>query len=89
MQTPKSTEQSPAQRRQIRLVFYSLGVADVVLGAALAFLGPKYLGLDPTTAHIVGGLVAVLSLVSFWIGYYFSREPNGETSSGQVTRMRD
>jgi len=88
MDKPKDKQVTAAQRKRFRLAMYSWGV-EIVLGAALAFLGPKYLGVDRTTAQIVGGLFVVLSPLSFWIGYALSRAPDDEKGSGQVTRMRD
>ena len=68
---------------------YLCGVSDIVLGAAFAFLFPEVLGEDPEIYRICGGLVALLGLPMFWLGYRYGREPQGKNSSSQVFRTRD
>ena len=80
---------TPEQCRRLRLLCYFSGVSDIVIGAAIAFLAPEYLGNDPTESHIIGALVALLSLPTFWVGYRYIRARKDETGSDPVFKVKD
>ena len=89
MKNSASDERTPEQRKRFRLVFYSIGASDILIGAAIVFLAPEYLGNDPMESQIIGGIVALLSVPMFWVGHRHSRPPKDETSSRQVFKVRD
>ena len=89
MTKARTENPTPAQRRRFRLFCYSIGASDILLGTAIAFLAPEYLGNYPTESQIIGGIVALLSLPMFWVGYRLSRPPEDETPSRQVFKQRD
>lgn len=64
-------------------------MSDIVIGAAIAVLAPEYLGNDPTESHIIGAIVALLSLPMFWVGYRYTRAAEDETCSDSVFKVKD
>ena len=61
-----------AQRRQLGLVLQSVGLFDLALGAAIAILGPGFIGGGDATIDLVlwiaGAVIALGGLGLWWWG---------------------
>ncbi len=84
-----SVDVTDRQRRLRALVFQIIGLGDVVLGAALAVLGPRLVGGDAELDLILQILGAVLALTGFgiwWWGRFRQGAPGSMERSGLVMR---
>ena len=92
MNEPNSVGQTPQQRKLLALLLQIFGLSDIALGAAVAFLGPGFLGGDPTldtVLMIVGGVLALFGAGMWWWGRVrLAAHRPGERASKAVKRMR-
>lgn len=81
-----------ARRRRLGLVFRIVGLGDVALGAAIAILGPGFVGGGDATVHtvlmIAGVALALGGLGLWWWGRSRYGAAGFEAPSGPVTRRR-
>ena len=64
---------TPEQRRRASILIQTLGILDIVAGAACAALGPIAVGGDPATNAIwiiMGGVLALGGIAIWWFGRF-------------------
>jgi hypothetical protein len=85
-------ETRDAQRRRLGLVFQIVGLGDVALGAAIAILGPGFVGGGDATVDtvlmIAGAVIALGGLGLWWWGRTRYGARGFEAPSGPLTRRR-
>ncbi len=73
-------EKAAQARRHFSLVLQVGGMFDVGLGLALAFLGPRVFGGDPTVDMVLMGVGAFLVLMGIGL-WWFGRTRNASSAS--------
>ena len=81
-----------AQRRRLGLVLQIVGLGEVALGAAIAILGPGFIGGGDATVDtvlmIAGAVIALGGLGLWWWGRSRHGGSGFAAPSGLVTRRR-
>ena len=88
----KDDRPTPEQRRRVLRVLQFVGVTDILLGAALAFLGPGLIGGEPAVDVLLrggGAILAVSGVAVIGYGRYRLARDRNDENSRQVSRMRD
>ena len=72
------------------IVFQAVGAFDILLGAALAFLGPGFIGGEPvvdTFLQIGGAILAASGIGIIWWARARTRIAQGEEDAGSVFKV--
>lgn len=90
MVDPNSDGPTAERRAALRLVFQFAGATDIVLGAAIALLGPGFVGGEPLVDKVIvlcGAGPALGGLAMIWFARRRFAEPRAEAGRDSVFKV--